>query len=172
LLDAMAGEALAQRVGAATVLTRLADAVIARVVRTWVETQCADPTGWLGAIRDPKIGRALAAIHRRPGERWSVEALAGIAGTSRSMFFERFTSAVGIPPTQYLTRWRMRLATLWLRNERLTVTEVARRLGYESEASFSRAFKRISGCSPSDLRRVGREPAAPPKDERPSLAPS
>ncbi len=156
LLNTMADEVVAQRVGAATVLTRLADVVITRVIRAWVEARSGDATGWLAAIRDPKVGRALAAIHRRPGHPWSVEGLADVAHVSRSMFAERFTSVVGVPPAQYLARWRMHLASAWLRNGRLTVAAVAARLGYESEASFSRAFKRLSGAPPSALRRVGR----------------
>src|ERR1700740_1059381 len=80
LLDAIAGEVNSERVGHATVMTRLADVVIVRVVRAWVESRKRDATGWLAAIRDPKIGRALAAIHREPGNSWSVEALAKVAG--------------------------------------------------------------------------------------------
>ena len=154
LLDTMAGEVTEQRVGAATVLTRLADVVITRVIRMWVEARGEDATGWLAAIRDPKIGRALAAIHRRPGHAWSVEALADIAHVSRSMFSERFMSAVGVPPARYLSRWRMHLASIWLRNNRRTVSEVAAELGYESDASFSRAFKRYTGLPPSAVRQL------------------
>lgn len=154
LLEAMAEEVVTRRVGAATVLARLADVVITRLIRAWVEARCEDTTGWLAAIRDPKIGRALAAMHRRPGHRWSVANLAGVALTSRSMFSERFTSVVGVPPAQYLARWRMHLASVWLRKDRLTVAEVAERLGYESEPSFSRAFKRAVGVPPSALRRA------------------
>ena len=157
LLDAMASEVLAQRVGAATVMTRLADAVIARVVRAWVEARSEQTAGWLAAIRDPKVGRALAAMHHRPGHQWSIQSLADIAKISRSMFSERFASATGMPPARYLARWRMHLASVWLRNDRLTVAEVAARLGYESEASFSRAFKRHLGLPPSALRRSDRE---------------
>jgi len=161
LLDTMAAEVVAQRVGAATVLTRLADVVITRVVRAWAEARGEDATGWLAAIRDPKIGRALAAIHRRPGHPWSVEALADIAHVSRSIFAERFVSVVGVPPARYLSRWRMHLASVWLRNERRTVSEVAARLGYESEASFSRAFKRYVGQPPSAVRRLDQASLAP-----------
>jgi AraC-like DNA-binding protein len=154
LLDTMASELSQQRIGAATVMTRLADVVIAKIIRAWVEGRRDATTGWLGAIRDPKIGRALAAIHRRPGHHWSVEALADVAQTSRSMFFQRFTSVVGVTPARYLARWRMHLASVWLRRDRTTVAEVAGRLGYDSEASFSRAFKRAAGVPPSTLRRV------------------
>jgi AraC-like DNA-binding protein len=162
ILGAMGDEVLTQRIGAATIMTRLADVVITRVVRAWVEARKEDTSGWLSAIRDPKIGRALAAIHERPGHSWSVESLADVAQTSRSIFSERFTSVVGVPPARYLTRWRMHLASVWLRNEHLTVGETAAKLGYESEASFSRAFKRSIGVPPSELRRLDRsaDPAA------------
>jgi AraC-like DNA-binding protein len=154
LLDTMAREVDAQRIGAATVMTRLADLVIARIIRSWVEEQCQNTTGWLAAIQDPKIGQALAAIHRRPGDAWSVNALADVSQTSRSVFSERFTSVVGVPPARYLARWRMHLASEWLRRDRLSVAQTALRLGYESEASFSRAFKRSLGVPPSAVRRL------------------
>lgn len=156
LLDAMTEEVRSERIGAATVMTRLADVVITRVVRAWVETKREDTTGWLAAIRDRSIGRALAAIHRRPGDPWSLESLADVAQVSRSVLAERFTQLVGVSPARYLARHRMQLAGTWLRNDRVTVAEAAARLGYESEASFSRAFKRFMGTAPSTLRRLGR----------------
>jgi AraC-like DNA-binding protein len=154
LLEAMAEEVNAQRVGSATVMARLADVIVTRVVRTWVESRGSETSGWLGAIRDPNIGRALAMMHRGPGHPWSVTALAKAVGMSRSAFSERFTSAVGTAPAQYLMRWRMHLARGWLRNARLSVADVATRLGYDSEASFSRAFKRLVGVPPSSQRQV------------------
>ncbi|HYY30110.1 MAG TPA: cupin domain-containing protein [Chthoniobacterales bacterium] len=102
----MAEEVMAQRAGSATVLARLADVIIVRLVRTWVESRCGDITGWLAAIRDPQIGRALAAMHKRPGYPWSLEMLVEAAGISRSMFSERFTALMGIPPARYLPKWR------------------------------------------------------------------
>jgi len=153
LLDAMAEEVLAQRVGAATVMARLADVVIARVIRAWVESRHGDTEGWLAAIRDPQIGLALAAIHREPGAAWSVESLADVAHTSRSTFAERFATVVGVTPARYLARWRMHVASGWLKNDRITVAEAASQLGYDSEAAFSRAFKRFTGVPPSTLRR-------------------
>lgn len=159
ILGAIGDEVRAQRVGAATIMARLADVVINRIVRAWVEGRKEDTSGWLAAIRDPKIGKALAAIHQRPGHPWSVESLANISQTSRSMFSERFTSLVGVPPARYLARWRMHLASVWLRKDRLTVGQTAAKLGYESEASFSRAFKRFIGVPPSELRRTDRAAA-------------
>jgi len=154
LLEAMAEEVTGARVGAATVLTRLADVLVARILRAWMETQRDVSTGWLAALRDPKIGRAIAAIHRNPGNGWSIEALAGIAHTSRSRFAERFTALVGMPVARYIAHWRMHLASRWLRNDRIKVSAAAARLGYESDASFSRAFKRVHGFAPSRLRRT------------------
>jgi AraC-like DNA-binding protein len=154
LLDVMASEVLERRVGAATLMARLADVVILRVIRAWVESRTDDIDGWLAAMRDERIGRALAAIHQKPGESWSVESLAAVAGASRSIFSERFAKLVGMPPARYVARWRMHVASGWLENERASVGEVASRLGYESEAAFSRAFKRFVGVPPSTLRRA------------------
>jgi AraC-like DNA-binding protein len=153
LLEAMAAEVGTPRVGAATVMSRLADIVITRVVRSWVEARAHDATGWLAAIREPRIGKALAAFHRRPAEPWSVEAMAAVANLSRSAFSERFAEVVGTSPARYVARWRMHLASAWLRKESLRVSDVAQRLGYDSEASFSRAFKRSVGIPPSAVRR-------------------
>jgi AraC-like DNA-binding protein len=146
LLDAMATELTAQRVGAATVMARLADIVITRLVRAWAESRRDETTGWLAAIRDPQIGRALAAFHRRPHEAWSVASLAAAAHQSRSLFSDRFTAVLGMPPARYVARWRVHLAGNWLRHERVTIAEVAARLGYESEPSFAtiNAWNRLS----------------------------
>jgi AraC-like DNA-binding protein len=152
LLSLMAAEVASRRVGAATVMARLADAVVTCMVRSWAERHAADVKGWLAGARDPSIGRALAAIHRQPGQLWSVVALAEIAGLSRSVFTERFTTAVGLSPARYLTHWRMHVAGAWLRQGASPVADIAQRLGYESEASFSRAFKRLFGVPPGTLR--------------------
>jgi len=153
LLDIMADEVAAPRMGTATVMARLADVVIARMLRTWVETRREDTTGWLAAVRDPQLLRALAAIHREPGRRWSIQALARVAGLSRTLLTERFATLVGVPPGQYLARSRMQLARVWLQRDRITLREAAYRLGYENDASFSRAFKRIVGVPARVVRR-------------------
>jgi AraC-like DNA-binding protein len=152
LLNLMAVEVASQRIGSATVMARLADIVMTQIVRAWIETRPSDLTGWLAAVRDPQIGSALAKIHRQPGESWSVDSLATSVGISRSLFADRFASLLGVTPARYLLQWRMRLAAVWLKNEQMTVADVAARLGYGSEAAFSRAFKRFMGVAPGSLR--------------------
>jgi AraC-like DNA-binding protein len=152
LLAMMAREVATPRVGSATVMARLADIVMTQVVRTWVETRATELTGWLAAVRDPQIGSALARIHRSPGEDWTVDRLAAVAGLSRSRFSQRFTSLLTVSPARYLQQWRLRLAAAWLRNGYMPLSQVASDLGYESDASFSRAFKRFLGVSPGAVR--------------------
>jgi AraC-like DNA-binding protein len=152
LLTLMASEVASQRIGSATIMTRLADIVMTQIVRAWIETRPTDLSGWLAAVTDPQIGRALARIHRQPGEAWTVDTLAAAAGMSRSLFSERFMALLGVSPARYLLQWRMRLGAVWLKNENMTVSEVASRLGYASDAAFSRAFKRLLGQSPGSMR--------------------
>lgn len=152
LLDMMAEEVHAPRIGSATIMARLADIVMTRIIRAWVESRPADLTGWLAAVQDPQIGLALARIHREPGRDWSVQALAAVAGISRSKFSERFTQLLDTSPARYLLQWRMRLAAAWLRTGAMTISQVAAELGYESDAAFSRAFKRFMGVSPGAAR--------------------
>jgi AraC-like DNA-binding protein len=153
MLDVMGAEALSPKPGAATVMTRLADVLVIHAVRSWLDDSPASRSGWLGALRDAHIGRALALIHRRPEEAWTVASLAAEVHMSRSVFSERFTELAGAPPMQYLTRWRMHLASGWLKNDQVSLSEVAGRLGYESEPAFRRAFKRHVGIPPGAARR-------------------
>lgn len=155
LLDALADEVMSPRLGSATVMNRLADVVVVSLFRVWAQAQAREATtGWLAALRDPRVGRALSAFHRAPEHPWTIARLAAAAHMSRSSFCDRFTTLVGTPPARYIARWRMRLAGLWLTAERRTIADVADRLGYESEAAFSRAFKRITGQPPSRSRRT------------------
>jgi AraC-like DNA-binding protein len=163
MLEAMGSEALNPRPGGTTVMLRLADILVIHAVRSWLEVGADDRTGWVGALRDPQVGRAIVQMHREPERDWTVAALAASVHMSRSVFSDRFAALVGAPPLLYLTRWRMHLAARWLREDRTSLGEVATRLGYESEPSFSRAFKRHIGVPPGALRvrPAGRRRGAP-----------
>jgi AraC-like DNA-binding protein len=165
-LRLMAAEARELRPGGEAVMTRLADVLVVQAIRSWIETDPAARTGWLGALRDRQIGRAMALIHRDPARPWTVASLARELAMSRSAFAARFSEVVDEPAMQYLTRWRMQLAHSALREEGATVAELANRLGYRSEAAFARAFKRVIGRPPGTVRREAqaelREAAADP----------
>jgi AraC-like DNA-binding protein/mannose-6-phosphate isomerase-like protein (cupin superfamily) len=151
----MASEAQSLRPGGETVITRLADILVIQTLRAWMTQDPAARTGWLGALQDKQVGRAIALIHRDPGRAWSVAALAGEVAMSRSAFAARFTELLGEPVMAYVTRWRMHVAVTWLQEERAPVGDLADRLGYDSEAAFSRAFKRIIGVAPGAVRKNG-----------------
>ena len=152
LLAAMTVEASQPQIGSATVLSRMADVLVARLIRCWVNCSGASTNGWLAAIRDPHIGRALAAMHKDPGHDWTLETLASVAGQSRSIFAQRFSAVLGEGAARYLARLRMQIARELL-GQNMPVAKVASQLGYDSEASFARAFKRITSVSPGLVRR-------------------
>ena len=153
-LRLMAAEARQLRPGGEAVITRLGDILVIQAVRSWIETDPGARTGWLGALQDRQIGRALMLVHRDPARDWTVAALAHEVAMSRSAFAARFTELVGEPAMAYVARWRMHLALSSLQGEGATVAELADRLGYQSEAAFSRAFKRIVGIPPGAARRA------------------
>ena len=157
----MAVEAKELRPGGETVITRLADILIIQAIRSWITKNPAARTGWLGALQDQQIGRAIALVHRNPGRSWTVASLADEVAMSRSAFAARFTELVGEPAMHYLARWRMHIALTWLEEEDAPLGEMARRLGYESEAAFSRAFKRFIGFPPGAVRRSTATPTQP-----------
>jgi len=146
-------EIAAGRVGSATVITKLSELLFVEAVSQFVASLPAEQRGWLAGLRDPQIGRALAVLHARPTEAWTAETLALEVGMSRSVFAERFTSLVGESPMHYLTLWRMQMAAQHLREGHGSVAQVAFQAGYESEAAFSRAFKRQFGTAPGIWRR-------------------
>ena len=145
------------RMGGQCVLGRLSELMFVDVVRHYLETLPADRTGWLAGLRDPFVGRALAAFHRDPAADWTIESLAKSIGLSRSALAERFTLFVGQPLMQYMTNWRMQLAANHLLSGVDSIAAVANRVGYESEAAFSRAFKKSVGAPPSQWRRSRNE---------------
>jgi AraC-like DNA-binding protein len=140
------------RMGGACMLGRISELMFVDVVRRYLESLPADRNNWLSGLRDQYVGRALMALHAQPARDWTLEALAAEAALSRSAFAERFTQFVGQPPMQYLTNWRMQLATNYLRSGNESVASIANRVGYESEAAFSRAFKKVLGAPPSEWR--------------------
>lgn len=152
MLEAMEREIALNRIGACGILARLADVLAASIIRAWVECACSDATGWIAAVRCPQIGRVLAAVHNQPEREWSVAELAELMGASRSSFIEKFSSTVGETPAKYVARVKMFQARQWIAREGMRIAVVANRLGYDSEASFSRAFKRIIGHPPSEAR--------------------
>ncbi len=161
LLEAMEREVALDRIGGCGILARLADVVAASIIRAWVECACSDATGWIAAMRCPKIGKVLAAIHAEPERNWSVPALAELMGVSRSNFAEAFTRTVGETPARYVGKIKMFQARRWISAHGMRISVAADRLGYDSEASFSRAFKRIIGHPPREARH------APSKRETP-----
>lgn len=152
ILAAMKREICSGRVGFAGILARLADVVGAMIVRGWVECGCDNAAGLVAALRDPRLARAILALHRQPGRDWTVAELAAECHVSRSVFADRFQATIGVPPLRYATELRMRLASQWLVQDRLSIDAVAQRLGYTSQAAFSRAFKRVTGQPPGASR--------------------
>jgi AraC-like DNA-binding protein len=164
-MEVAEAEARASRPGAEAVLARLSELMFVEVIRRHVESLLPDRTGWLAGLRDPHVGRALAALHARPGHPWTLDALGREAGLSRSALAERFTALVGEPPIQYLGRWRMQVAANLLASTHDGIAAIAGRVGYASEAAFNRAFKKLVGVPPATWRRrraaqpQGMEPA-------------
>ncbi len=147
------GEIAAGRMGSATVIARLSELLFVEAIGQFATGMPAEKRGWLAGLRDAKIGRALTLLHERPTESWTAETLAAQVGMSRSVFAERFGTLVGESPMHYLAAWRMHMAAQQLREGPASVAQVAFTLGYESEAAFSRAFKRQFGTSPGAYRR-------------------
>jgi AraC-like DNA-binding protein len=151
--DHLLAEATAAHPGAAIMISRLIDVLVIHAMRTWIRVAPPEDKGWLGALADDRISRALKAIHDEPFRRWTVAGLASLAGMSRSSFADRFTTLIGAPPLHYQTRWRLLLAHEMLVRPGALVGQVARDVGYESEAAFSRAFKAQFGVAPGAVRR-------------------
>lgn len=155
LLRSLAAEAKAARPGSLTIVSRLTDVLFVQVLRAWLEEQPDQPS-WLRALNDPRLGRVLAAVHEHPAQDWSVEKLAEQAGMSRSPFSGRFTEVVGERPHAYVARVRIHRASQLLRESNRTLADVAAAVGYDSESSFSRVFRKRFGVSPGAFRRAAR----------------
>lgn len=146
-------EAPSGRPGAGVVSDKLAEVLFVETLRGYIEDLPESRTGWLAALRDTVVARSIGLLHERPAEAWTVASLARAANASRTVLAERFAALVGVPPMQYLTQWRISLAAHLLRGGTLSVSRIAEQVGYESEAAFSRAFKREYGLPPGAWRR-------------------
>lgn len=149
----IAREADATRPGSEAIITRLADIIVVQAIRAWLSSANAQH-GWLAALQDRQIGRALSAIHRSPSREWTVAMLASEIGMSRSALSARFSELVGDSVKRYITEWRMQLARDELLTSTVTLSALAEKFGYQSEAAFSRSFKRIFGVAPGSVRKT------------------
>ena len=154
MLEQAAAEAQARRAGSALLLQRVSEMVFTDAARQHLDSLPPDTHGWLGALRDRRVGRAIELMHQTPSQPWTLDELGRRAGLSRSTLHERFVSLLGMPPMQYLTRWRMQAAARMLREHHSSVTSVAMDVGYDSESAFSKAFKRATGLPPAAWRRA------------------
>ena len=152
LLGMLADEAGFPREGSGSIIGHLTGIIFVQAVRAWIQTQPQGQGGWLGALRDKQISDALNLIHQNPDKPWTISRLASEVGMSRSPFANKFTSLVGEPPLTYLTRWRMNLAAGHLRNGQMRIRDIAASVGYESQASFTNAFKRNFAVSPTEYK--------------------
>jgi AraC-like DNA-binding protein/mannose-6-phosphate isomerase-like protein (cupin superfamily) len=152
IVEIVRAEASVNRVEAETVITRLSEILFIQAVRAYIRTIGDGNVGWLGALKDPQIGQALALIQHQPDEQWTVGSLACRVNLSRSAFSAKFRQLVGEPPMQYITRVRLTKAAASLRTHPATLVEVATSVGYESEVAFSKAFKRYFGVAPGAYR--------------------
>jgi len=152
VLERLVAEQMANGAGATAMLVHLADIVLLQTLRACLAADKGELSGWLAALSDARIGKALGLMHEQPVRRWTLAELSGAVGMSRSAFAARFKTLVGNSPLDYLLRWRMRLAGQMLAKEKKPVSTVAHAFGYDSESAFSNAFKRVMGMPPRQFR--------------------
>jgi len=153
-------EAASNRAGSDVMLAKLSEALFVDTLRRYVTGLPGDTTGWLAGARDPVVGKSLALLHSRPSHPWTIAELAMDVGLSRSVLVERFTRYLSVPPIAYLTGWRLRLAAQALTSTPKGVADIAADVGYESEAAFNRAFRRVFAVPPARYRRQSRGPSS------------
>lgn len=153
-LRQLAAEARGRWPGHEIVVSRLTDVLFVQVLRTWLNTHQGTQGNWMAALRDPQMGKALAQMHEAPAHPWTIQELASHVGLSRSPFASRFARLVGESPMAYLTRLRMTKAASLLRQPGTSLIEAAAQSGYQSEAAFSKAFRRHFGMPPGQYRKV------------------
>lgn len=162
MLEHAATETGARRAGSAALLQRISEMVFVNGARRYLDSLPLESRGWLCALRDRQVGRAIALMHGDPAEPWTFDELGRRVGLSRSALHERFVALTGMPPMQYLTNWRMQCGARLLRESHQSVAAVALEIGYDSEAAFSRAFKRATGLPPATWRRLQTTAAGAP----------
>ena len=138
--------------GGAAVIAKLSEVLFVETLRRYIANLPTSQTGWLAGVRDPDVGKALALLHKQPAHPWTIALLANEVGVSRSVLADRFRHYLSDTPMGYLTRWRLQLAAQVLTSSSKSVAEVAGEVGYESEPSFNRAFKREFGVPPARFR--------------------
>lgn len=153
-----AAETMSSRPGSAAVLARLSEVLFAEAIRHYMDGLAPGESGWLAGLRDRYVGRTLSLLHEQPAHPWTIEELAKKIGMSRSALGERFKALIGVPPMQYLNRWRTSLAATQLRESDVSILRVATAVGYQSEAAFNRAFKREFGLPPAAWRKREKHP--------------
>jgi AraC-like DNA-binding protein len=167
-----AEEVAAGRPGSETVLAKISELLFVETVRRYVETLPEGQSGWLAGLRDKHVARALSLIHRDIARPWTVEVLGREVGLSRSALADRFIRLIGMPPMHYVANWRVQVARQKLRNTSASLAQIAEAIGYESEAAFSRAFKKAVGTAPATWRRSRTDAVPPIRPERQSLPPA
>ncbi|MGB8436459.1 MAG: AraC family transcriptional regulator [Burkholderiales bacterium] len=160
-------ESSASRPGSEAMLARMSEMMFVDAMRRYTASLPPDSAGWLAGLRDRLIGRALALLHEQPAQDWTIDDLGRRVGLSRSALHERFAQLIGMPPMQYLAQWRMQVAARMLLDTSATVATIALEVGYDSEAAFARAFKRLVGQPPAAWRRDRQQGAG----QRPDAAP-
>ncbi len=145
-------EAEQTQIGGETILTRLADILVIQALRYWINNDANEKHGWLFALKDERIGKSLSLIHTNPGKSWTIESLGREIGMSRTAFAAKFTGLVGEPMLQYLTKWRMNLAVMRLRDGEKVTPEFVEQLGYKSESAFRRTFKKVIGKNTNEFK--------------------
>lgn len=143
----------AGHMGSEVLMSKLSELLLVEAIQRYAETLPAEQTGWLAGLKDPYVARALALLHRRIAEPWTVDSLGREVGLSRSALAARFVTRLGMPPMQYLASWRIHVAAYELANSSKSILQLAQEVGYESEASFTRAFKRAMNAPPATWRR-------------------
>ncbi len=155
LIDATVKESTRRGLGSAILLSRLSELLFIEVIRRYTASLPDGSSGWFAALKNPQIGATLRLLHRDPAHAWTITELGRAVGLSRTVLAERFAELVGMPPITYLAQWRMQVAAGLLHNSTHSVARIAEQVGYESEASFSRSFKRVTGISPGQWRKGG-----------------